>query len=271
MVNANVLPESKEAILHSVKRWLIILLAISGISTSTNAQDLATIPYRVLLEMADVDLKEVASVSGETMSLTTTSTNPQVPTSAIKIDLVAGKTRRPLTIADDGRFELPISQELVDSNAILITNQPKGSMRLKLGVRLGDVELGAKVVGDSIEFKYDELFIAESIRQQKADKAQKHSLLPGTITMPLTTSFSFMYSGNDANHKIVLRSSEGDKVQEKKANGQYQIPLVPEKRGKNILVLLTPATGWDCEPNFGDPIKTSLAEPIDPPKSPASR
>ena len=100
----------------------------------------ATIPYQAVYEIATFGKTEVHDPSMK-FCIRVQSTLPEVKPSDISfyIDSISGSI--PLQIDNEGLFELPLRNDLLEENPILVTNQPKGTMSLDGCIRfLGNSE-----------------------------------------------------------------------------------------------------------------------------------
>ena len=66
--------------------------------------------------------------------------------------------------------------------------------------------LGSEAVGDTLEFRYDELFFAEYVNGLINLKVKQLLEKSDSLVLPTKTNLEFEYKGNSDNYSITLRS-----------------------------------------------------------------
>ena len=88
------------------------------------SQESATLPYTTLCRLAAMDLKGIAGLTNQEIRLTVKSKTPGVQPSDIRLHIESVTGQIPVPLNSDGTFSLPISQELLRENPMIVANQP---------------------------------------------------------------------------------------------------------------------------------------------------
>lgn len=117
---------------------LVALLGSGALAGPASAADeFATLPYRTMIANA-LTFLNVASGERDRLALVQ-SLRPDGGNLTIRpltITILSRNGRIDVPVATDNSFAIPINDELRDENPTVLTNQPKGSLSLQVGVRI---------------------------------------------------------------------------------------------------------------------------------------
>lgn len=145
-------------------RHLMFTLWMFGIASAGMAQTdssserhdhLAQLPYHELVKISQSDSSQPKGKDTLTFVL---ASNKNVPFDQIALTLLLKKGPMSLPIDSKGHFTVPFSDQLMDENPLMMSNQPRGSLSLKFTLvvpELGKIE-PPKVVDGKV--KYQEVF-----------------------------------------------------------------------------------------------------------------
>lgn len=123
-------------------RVLAILCACGG---PLLAAETATLPYRGFCESMGLTFQGDTARWPEELSLSVRSELPDVKPADIRLTLQAGDEAIPLAIGEDGRFILPLDRRWFEADAVLVTNQPPGTVAMSC-------EFNPKLTVDEVQF-----------------------------------------------------------------------------------------------------------------------
>ena len=106
----------------------------------------------------------------------------------------------PLAIAVDeaGNFTLPVTQALKDEDAMVVSNQPKGTLELSVNWEIG--------LPASTRLRYGQLLLGA---QQYNEAMRRQGVMDSTLA-PKATGLLLAYP--DGGHRVTLHTAAGDKV-----------------------------------------------------------
>ena len=117
---------------------LLALVAGGGAAGSASAADeVATLPYRSMIANA-ITFLNVQAGERDRLALVQ-SLHPDggnLVFRPLKITILSKNGRIDVPVAADNSFAIPITDDLRDENPTVITNQPKGTLSLQVGVRV---------------------------------------------------------------------------------------------------------------------------------------
>ena len=145
---------------RTMRQWLFILWMFgvvgSGISQtdslSERRDDLAQLPYHELVKISQSDSSQPKKQDTLTFVL---ASNKSVPLDQITLTLLLKKGSMSLKIDSKGHFTVPFSDQLMDENPLMISNQQRGSLSLKFTLavpELGKIE-SPKVVDGKVKYQ----------------------------------------------------------------------------------------------------------------------
>jgi len=189
---------------------LIAVLASCFADIGQAQSEPATLPYRMLCQMAQFDLTKATGLTNQDVNFTIGSKNPNVKIEDISIFIDAKAGRIPLHINTNGIMTLPISPELAKENPRIVSNQPKGSMNLVAAVLVhGNFPQGA-IREDEGMIRYSALFCTEKIKQDVINgltEVQKEHDLKGALSRP--SLVHFQAETNEASAEVIVLSETG--------------------------------------------------------------
>ena len=109
------------------------------------AAEPATAPYRQLCEGLGITFAGDEADQPREIAFSTRSDLPDVKPGDIRLTLQAGDEAIAIPVEADGRFMLPLDRKWFELNAMLVSNQPRGTWRLTCDVR-------QKLAADEVEF-----------------------------------------------------------------------------------------------------------------------
>jgi hypothetical protein len=116
---------------------LALGLAAAFPGEAAAADDFATLPYRAMTDNV-VTFLAVAPGQRDRLALVQ-SLNPDggnLVTRPLTLTILAKSGRIDVPVGIDNSFAIPINDELRDENPTVVSNQPKGSLTLQVGVRI---------------------------------------------------------------------------------------------------------------------------------------
>lgn len=124
----------------------------SSASPSENSAELAQLPYRELVKIAQSDSSQPKAKDHLTFALVSRN---GVPLEQISLVLQLKKGGLALPIDDKGHFSVPFSDELLEENPLMVSNQPRGSLSLKFTLavpEMGKIE-PPKVIDGKVKYQ----------------------------------------------------------------------------------------------------------------------
>ncbi|MGN6543968.1 MAG: hypothetical protein ACTHK7_02890 [Aureliella sp.] len=116
-----------------VCRLLLIAVSLWGqLALAEEPVEFATIPCREIIAVMDATSTDPGPSSAAVLSYSIRSDLPGVAPKDITLQLRAGTTTCDIVVDEHGRFTLTYDQELIDADAVLVSNQPKGSLRVSI-------------------------------------------------------------------------------------------------------------------------------------------
>lgn len=109
------------------------------------AAEPATMPYRGLCESIGITFRGDMPQWPEQLPFTIRSEAPGVKPADIRITLRAGAESIPIPVSEDGRFNLPLNRTWFEADALLVSDQPQGTLRMSC-------EFQAKLTSEEIQF-----------------------------------------------------------------------------------------------------------------------
>lgn len=145
---------------------------------SSKPAEIAQLPYQALVGIARNNANRPKA--GEKMMLRISSSE-DVAIEAIKLTIMRGEAEVPIEIDESGDFNVPFSDELYDENPMVVSNQPKGTMNLKVMIDLKEVR--PKVVDGKV--KYRDLFSQLLELKKKMRELDPNFGTPGYETLAI--------------------------------------------------------------------------------------
>jgi hypothetical protein len=245
-------------------RNLILILASILPAHVSFAQEYASIPYRALYQAAQTDFANGTDTPrlDQTVTFSVRSVRDDVSPQEIRLTLTTKNARTSLIVSDIGEFNLPLSKELADDGAIVLSNQPKGSLILSAAL-IASYSLDRKIEDGFAKIRYTRLFPFDRIRTQAAAITDK----PERVRFPKSAAIFANKSYNrDATVTIVVGSNKTALRSDE--NGNYRIEYDSALAKQNAWIWLKPHDGWRVTPDRPEhSLSLDQAEPSDEPKS----
>lgn len=96
--------------------------------------EFAVISLRSLFRLAHVNVATVEGVAAHSVTITISSTRPDVSSKDIQLSLETDSTSQRLPVDPDGRVDVPFTRQLLADDAKIVTNQPKGSIKINTSI-----------------------------------------------------------------------------------------------------------------------------------------
>ena len=243
--------------------WAMILIAVvvnCHADIDQVQSEPATLPYRMLCQMAQLDLVRATGLTNQDVTFTIGSKNPNVKIEDISMFIDAKAGRIPLHISTNGILTLPVSIELAKENPRIVSNQPKGSMNLDATLLAnGRIPRGATRDEEGM-IRYSALFITEKIKQEAVSgltEFQQEHDLKGALARP--SVIHFQVTTNAASAEVIIFATGGEMRLKPTAPGRFVLRFDPELMKQDPWVKLIPKHQWsikmetesDTEPEVG--------------------
>jgi cell division protein FtsL len=202
----------------------VLLIALPSRAENQNARLLYAELYqmqRVQAELSDTYTNLVVVLRMEPAS-----TNVATSNLVVYIDAKSGKI--PVKIDSDGDFSVPMSNELLAENPWIITNQPRGTMKLDWFVGLVVRRLGTAV-------SYRPLM--QVVRDCADVRERMRQVFPGAPKAKVSGLKLVFSRGTSAT--VTIHSQRGDRKLETDAKGEVLMPLDPDLFEENPLVIIS--------------------------------
>ena len=115
---------------------IVFVFAATHCFADGNTDGNARSPYRTLCRLANVEFDTIPGVESQAITLTARSTRPNVKPKDIRLSIETEEGSEQLAPNGNGIFEIPLDCELFDANAVIVSNQPKGSMFLRASFKV---------------------------------------------------------------------------------------------------------------------------------------
>jgi hypothetical protein len=178
----------------------------------------ARLPYHQLYNAQKAQANLNRAHTNLVVLLTMQSTLPGVKTSdlAVYIDTKAGKI--PIEIGAVGDFTIPMRADLFAEDPWLITNQPKGTMKLNWQVGV----LPGRLTGS---LHYSRLL--RPVRESEEVQEQMRRFFPGSPKLA-KTGLKLTFPAAQTKAAIVIHAKDGDRNLEANEHGEIILPLVSD-------------------------------------------
>jgi hypothetical protein len=203
---------------------LVLLFALPLRAENQNARLLYAELYqmqRVQSELSDTYTNLVVVLRMEPAA-----TNVAISNLVVYIDTKSGKL--PVKIDSDGDFSVPMSNDLLAENPWIITNQPRGTMKLDWFVGLVVRRLGTVV-------SYRPLM--QVVRDCADVRERMRQVFPGAPKAKV--SGLKLVFGSGTNATVTIHSQRGDRKLDSDAKGEVLMPLDPDLFDENPLVMIS--------------------------------
>lgn len=189
----------------------------------------AVIPYRNLDEM----FEPIAAVDPAKLQIHVfvSSTNKTVRAADITLTIASAvKGRIPVTLSTNGQIlEFPLARELHRENPPVVSNQPRGSLRLAITIQIPPT--------DELTFRYARLGDGV-VEMNKSIRLQAGLVM--SLFAPKVQGVVFLFSKNSAGKAIVkIASATGQRNYTADRNGRIKLKLEKSLLAENPEVILS--------------------------------
>ena len=128
------------------------------------------------------------------------------------IDSKAGKL--PISLGSDGRFSVPMRQDLLEEKAFIELNQPKGTMTLDWNI---------SVIGDALANETSYRTVMKSVKEfdpVQAEMVRTFSSAPRLLVKGMKMVFP-----DKGGSKVVIHAKSGDRILRTDEKNELTIPL----------------------------------------------
>ena len=258
--------------MKTCKSFSVTLALVYGVFIAASAlgEEVATLPYRQLCHVMNLDfLGDPTSLPRE-MTFTIASKRPSVRLTDIRLTLTTAHESHDIPISDIGTFELPVRKRLFDADAKLVSNQPKGTL-LSNGVPFFGIEdvsaaLGANVKNGQISYQAVAR-LAMDARQQwiQREKQDSGAAFTGAeVDASDGKWFIVLRAAENPDGAVAviedgsgkagvgplregLRNMHGEQTPVRKSGpGEYAIPYSEALLKEDPIISLSPNPSWSC-------------------------
>ena len=256
-----------------VKRQLTTLvIAILGSASmlACPAEEVDQYPYRVICRGMNIDFSRDTPPPPREMELTVHSTLPTVTLSDIRFTLKGPDESHDIAVSPSGSCRLPVSKALFDADAVLVSNQPKGTVGFESSVShsldLATAECGPHIIDGRID--YEKLAtLATEARERARKKLEEKNGGEYLLAKPDATDglwYIVLRVSQDADsakaeiveetpgadvgpvrqafRKLVKKPSPSIQV----APGVFLLPYSDALRKRNPVISLSKNPSWTC-------------------------
>ena len=220
------------------------------------AGEVATVSYRDLCRLAGVRFDGTKIASPGEMSFKASSSAPNVKSSDLLLTLRSGDESHGVAVAADGSFVLPVNRKWFENDATVVTNQPKGSLRIQVDFK--DVDSG---VGVTAHLKHGRITFAallelaaegfttavakEAAKRAGGDELKLDVAKPdGDLVLVVwVTDGDHAATATIANKSVDL---PGKPAVQKLGPGIFQLPLTEALFKENPDLALSENPSWKC-------------------------
>lgn len=191
--------------------WLLVSAA------PTFAQN-ARLPYRLLYNAQKTEQNLNQSYTNLVIMLTMQSTLPGVKPTDVDAYIDAKSGKIPIPIGSEGDFSVPLRDDLLAEDPWLITNQPKGTMKInsKIGVILGHLP-------NTVHYSR----LMGPVRDGENVQEQMRRFFPGSPKLTMTgLKITFLTAKSPP--VIVIHARGGDRKLVANQESEIILPLTPD-------------------------------------------
>jgi len=235
-----------------MKTHIVFLALLMGMLRSIHAAEElqpATLPYRSLFEMTQMDFRDMMDLANPHVSFSVRSLNPEVKLSDIDLYIDSRSGRIPLQISPHGIMVLPVSAQLVQENPRVVSNQPKGSMSIKAILDLGRALPESKTRVDQGMIRYSGLFPPTAPENHPATHDRNESTTPsGPPSRRAHPGVVHLHIEEPAEEaKVTVHARRGDIHLKPSRLGHFVMRYDPDLGDEDPWVRLSPPREWTME------------------------
>jgi hypothetical protein len=186
----------------------------------------ARVPYAKLYQMQRVQSELTAQYTNLVVALRMTCLSTNVNPNDLDVFIDAKSGRFPVVIGRDGNFNVPMRDDWLAENPWIITNQPRGTMKI-------DWFLGLVVRRLTTSMRYQALM--QVVRDCGDVRKRMRQVLPSAPNATVS-GLKLMFSSPGKDGSLVIHRERGDTKMEAGANGEITMMLDPSLLEENPLV-----------------------------------
>jgi hypothetical protein len=188
--------------------------------------DNARIPYRLLYQAQRTQTDWNNTHTNLLVAMTIESERAEVKSSDFKLFIDAKAGQIPVEIRPGGEFTVPVRDDLLAEDDWIITNQPKGTVRLNWRVALLPGRLGRS-------FHYGR--IMRPVRESETIHEQMRTIFPGSPKLTVT-GLMIGFAPTDKAPVVTIHSKDGNRNLTANDRGEVIIPLTADLLEEDPLV-----------------------------------
>jgi hypothetical protein len=229
--------------MKSASSIVVILTFVIGCATER-----ATFEYNNLADPL-VAIQSTRGVKDRNISVVPHigSTRPNVRPDEIRLDILSESGRLSIQVRPDGTFAFPLTQDLIDENPLVISNQPKGTLRLgaegEFDLEFNDIE--ATVADGTARVLMADLFSFASPAYQIGTAVAARSLEsdPSSDSNNESAVVLFRDTSKSASKlSVVIDGKREDLLPDER--GAFTVPFSYAGFKSSSHILLVPPDGW---------------------------
>jgi hypothetical protein len=215
------------------KAFCLGLLASVLLMALPSRAENARLPYAQLYQMQRVQNELSATYTNLVVNLRMEPASTNVRSGDLDAYIDAKSGRIPIKIGPEGDFIVPMRDDLLAENPWIITNQPRGSMRLNWFVGLVVRPLGVSV-------RYRALM--QVVRDCGDVRERMRQVFPGA-PKGTVSGLKLTFSPPGASASAVIHSERADRKMEVDAKGEVVLTFDPDLFEENPLVTFSKEPG----------------------------
>jgi len=239
-----------------MKTHLMVLTAVMAMHLTVHAAEKfqpATLPYRALCQMAQLDFSDTTGITNSNVSFKVRSKNPEVKLEDIAIYIDSRSGRIPLQISTNGIMVLPVSPQLAEENPNVIANQPQGSMTMKVTIAVGGKLPDSLMQNDQGMIRYSGLFVAEQMKRgmlHDLTEIKKHYGEPSGLDNPVVVHLQMKEEVKAS--AVTIHAQAGDIHITATTPGNFVMRYDPKLMSEDPWVQITPPQKWSIKTRIID-------------------
>jgi hypothetical protein len=189
----------------------------------------ARLLYAELYKMQRAQSELSASYTNLVVVLRMEPASTNVATSNLVVYIDAKSGRIPVKVESDGDFSVPMSSDLLAENPWIITNQPRGTMKLNWFMGLVVRRLGTVTA-------YRQLM--QVVRDCGDVRERMRQVFPGAPKAKVS-GLKLKFASPEAGASVVIHAERGDRKLAADSNGELTMLLDPDLFEENPLVMIS--------------------------------
>ncbi|MDZ4851922.1 MAG: hypothetical protein SGI77_21750 [Pirellulaceae bacterium] len=222
----------------------ILLICLLLVSSLANAEEVARLRYSTVAELAALEFASIDGIESQRLRLSVRSRNPDVKLRDIVITMKRAGKSEIVAVESDGTFVIPISEQLRIEDPWIESNQPKGSMHMKLSYSLKLAPPQLEDFGTEVRFDYAKMFPTEQVRTRIRKATNKMDQEAVRVFFKGEFVENAVLSCNDKQSRVAIHLKENATAIEKDTDGRFRIHLDPALLNGDAKVSLFPKSDW---------------------------